>query len=344
LAAAFVTSPGTGMLIRGVDRCYEALGAWGRLPAGESFGEVAAVAADSTGTVVAFSRSTRPLNRFTPEGILLAAWGAGAFRRPHGLWIAPDGTLYCVDDLDHTIAHYTPAGDLIRRFGQSGRPSDTGATSVDYRTIRRAAGPFHYPTDLAGAPNGDLYVADGYGNARVHCFSPAGELRFSWGEPGGGPGQFRIPHGIAADADGRIWVADRENCRLQVFDPAGRFLFEWAELARPCAVFVDPAGEVYVAELGFRAGMWPGTEPPTPDATGGRVSVFSPAGDLLARWGGGRNPLAPDDFFAPHDLWVTPAGDVYVAEVTLSAGGNRGLTPPETPCLRKFVRQPAGQA
>jgi DNA-binding beta-propeller fold protein YncE len=318
---------------------YTAVAGWERLPEGWSFGEVAAVAADSRGNVSVFNRGEHPVIRFDADGRYQEEWGHGLFRRPHGLCIGPDDALYYIDDLGHTIRKYSPDGRLLLQLGD-GSPSDTGATSVDYRTIVRSGAPFHYPTDVAVAPNGDLYISDGYGNARVHRFSPDGRLLHSWGEPGTGPGEFRIPHGIAVDRDGRVWVADRENSRLQIFDAEGRFVAEWADLARPCAVFVDPQGTVYVAELGFRAGMWPGTEPPSPDATGGRLSIFDPCGRLLARCGGGADPMAPHDFFAPHDIWVDGPGAIYVGEVTLSAGGNRGLVPPGCPCLRKFVPSP----
>ena len=147
-----------------------------------------------------------------------------------------------------------------------------------------------------------------------------------------------MPHGIAITSDGTVVVADRENLRLQFFSPEGTFLREWAEIARPCQVLVDAAGRFFVAELGFRAGMWPGTTAPSPDSTGGRVSVFDSEGSLLARWGGGENPCAPGDFFAPHDLTLDSHGDLYVGEVTWSAGGNRGLVPADCPSLRKFAR------
>jgi DNA-binding beta-propeller fold protein YncE len=188
-----------------------------------------------------------------------------------------------------------------------------------------------------------LYISDGYGNARVHRFSPDGELLGSWGEPGGGPGGFRIPHGIAIDTAGRVYVADRENSRIQRFSPAGEFLDQWTDVARPCEVFIDLQGIVYVAELGYRAGMWPGTEPPHADATGGRLSLFNQEGRLLARWGGGENPCAAGDFFAPHDVWVDSRGSIYVSEVVQSAGGNRGLVPPDCHTLQKFTRSAAGR-
>ena len=139
---------------------------------------------------------------------------------------------------------------------------------------------------------------------------------------------------LAVDRDGTVYVADRENSRLQLFTAEGVYQGEWTDVARPCQVFIDQrAGSIYVAELGFRAGRWPGTGPAEPGAPGGRVSVFDRNGVLQARWGGGDNPCAPGDFFAPHGIWVDAHGDVYVAEVVLSGGGERGLCrPPVTRC------------
>jgi hypothetical protein len=95
---------------------------------------------------------------------------------------------------------------------------------------------------------------------------------------------------------------------------------------------------VFVAEVGFRAGLFPWMEP-GPLPVGARISVFDRSGELLARWGGGDNPCAVGDFFAPHDVWVDRHGDLYVGEVTMSAGGNRGLVPRECHALQKFVRR-----
>ena len=266
------------------------------------------------------------------------AHGATVHSRPHGITIGPDDAVYITDDLDHTVKKFTPDGTLMLTFGTSGVPSDTGATSQDFRTIRRAAAPFHYPTNVALAADGSLYISDGYGNARVHKFSSDGRHLFSWGEPGAGPGQFHLPHGIAVAPDGTVVVADRENSRLQFFSAEGRFLREWTEIARPCQVAIDAQGMIFVAELGFKAGMWPGTTAPAPDATGGRVSIFDSAGLLLARWGGGSNPCAPGDFFAPHDICLDSRGDLYVGEVVWSAGGNQGAVPPDCHALQKFAR------
>lgn len=318
---------------------YEANDQWAKLPAGWTWSEVAAVATDSQDRLFVFNRGEHPVIIFDREGTFLSAWGEGLFARPHGIHIGPDDAVYCTDDLDHTVRKFTPEGRLLLTLGERGKPSNTGAASVDYRTIVRAGPPFHFPTNLTLSAEGDLYVSDGYGNARVHKFSPRGELLFSWGEPGSERGQFNVPHGIAVDAEGIVYVADRENSRLQLFTPEGQFLDEWIDVARPCQVFIDSVGLIYVAELGFRAGMWPGTTAPTPQATGGRASIFDRQGKLLARWGGGVDPTAAGNFFAPHDICVDSRGDIYVAEVVMSAGGNRGLVDPTCHALQKFVRR-----
>jgi DNA-binding beta-propeller fold protein YncE len=309
------------------------------VPDGWSWLEVTAVATDSRDRAYVFNRGEHPVMIFEPDGSFVTAWGEGIFTRPHGITIGPDDCVYCTDDLDHTVRKFTADGRLLMTLGSSGNPSDTGATSIDFRTIRRAAGPFYFPTNVALSPEGEIYVSDGYGNARVHKFAADGRLLFSWGEPGDRPGQFHVPHGIAVDRTGQVFVADRENSRVQIFTPDGAFVDQLPDIARPCQVAFDAAENLWVAELGYRAGMWPGTTPPTPDATGGRVSVFDPGGNLIIRFGGGDNPLEPGDFFAPHDICIDRRGDVYVAEVVMTAGGNRGLVSPGCPSLQKFTRQ-----
>src|SRR5262245_24411230 len=259
---------------------YEALPCWGRLPDGWSFVEGAGVATDSRDRAYVFNRGEHPVVAFDRDGNFLASWGEGIIKRAHGIHVGPDDSVYLTDDLDHTVRKFTPEGELLLTLGTRGQPSDTGIDGIDYRTIRRAGPPFHRPTNLAVAPSGDLLVTDGYGNARVHRFAPDGRLLASWGGPGDGPGQFNLPHGIALDRDGRVYVADRENSRVQVFTGNGELLAAWTGVARPMEVFLDADQNVFVAEVGFRAGLFPWTDP-GPSPVGARLSVFDRDGRLL---------------------------------------------------------------
>lgn len=315
------------------DYVYEANSAWHQMPDGWTLNEAVGVAVDSQDRVFVFDRGPHPVLIFDSEGNFLNAWGEDQFVRPHGIWIGADDLVYLTDDLDHTVHQYTPEGKRLMTLGTSGQGSNTGVVDSNYLTIRQSAPPFNQPTNLAIAPSGEMYVTDGYGNARVHKFSAEGELLRSWGEPGEGLVQFQIPHGIGIDSSGRVFVADRENSRLQVFDPNGKLLEEWTDVARPCQVFFDSDDRAYVAELGWHAGL----PNPRPEETGGRLSIFDRDGNLLCRFGSGKDPYQPGDFIAPHDIWVDSAGSIYLGEVTYSAGVVRGLVGADCPSLQKFT-------
>lgn len=317
---------------------YRAIANWAKWPQDWYVLEVVAVATDSQDRVFVFNRGDHPVAVFDPDGNLLYSWGEGRFVRPHGIWIDADDAVFLADDSDHTVHKYTSEGRLLFTMGTSGQPSDTGNSSIDYRTIQHAAGPFNFPTNLATAPNGDLFISDGYGNARIHRFSAEGKLLKSWGTPGAGPGQFHVPHGIVVAKDGTVIVADRENSRLQFFNPAGEFVTEWTDVIRPAEVAIDAAGNIVVAELGFKTGMWPGTQAPSPDSPGGRLSIFDAQGKLLARFGGGQKPCEAGDFFAPHDIWIDSKANLYLAEVVRSCCKNQRPPVGDYHTLQKLER------
>lgn len=296
---------------------YRFVPEWPRLPEGWDLHDVPGVAVDAEDRVFAFARHQRPVLALDAAGAFRGFWGEGRFTRPHAIAAGPDGSLYLDDDAGHAIYRYTPEGRLLLTLGTPGQPSDTGAVKNDYRTVKHGAGPFNYPTDLAVAPNGDLYVSDGYGNARVHCFAPDGRLKFSWGEPGTEPGQFNLPHGVAVGADGRVYVADRQNDRVQVFTGDGAFLAQWTGLRRPTDLYVAPGGEIFVSELG--------NGPSAP----ARVSVFD--GDGGARWTFGEGVLN-----AAHGIAGDSHGAIYVGEVAWTIF--RDGVPAGARGMRKFER------
>jgi DNA-binding beta-propeller fold protein YncE len=321
---------------------YEVVEGWERLPEGWAFTEVVGVAVDSRERVFVFCRGPQPLIIFDKDGRFLDAWGAGRFVRPHGIFISSDDRVFLTDDEGHTVHEFAPDGTFRRRLGD-GRPSDTGFVAWQ-SPVTRAAGPFNTVTNVTLAPDGEIYAADGYGNARVHRFAADGRLLASWGEPGSGPGQFNLPHGIAVDRGGRVYVADRENSRIQIFSRDGALREIWDWVNRPCDLFIDAEERIYVAELGFLVGNEPVPHlrlmqaPPAGHSPIARVSICTPDGTLIGRVGG-TDSVLPGNFFAPHGLCVSPRGDLYVGEVVAATGVVRRLAPLTPHCLQKFVRR-----
>jgi len=316
---------------------YEVVPGWEQLPPGYEHRDVAGVAVDSEDRVFLICRGDHPIIVYDRTGKFLGSWGGGEFTyRTHGITVGPDEMLYCTDDGNHTVRKFTPDGKLLMTLGTMNTPSATGYDGKNTGSVARPGGPFNRPTNLAVAPTGDLYVSDGYGNCRVHRFSPSGELRRSWGVPGGGPGQFYLPHGIAVAADGRVFVCDRENDRIQIFSPDGEYLSEWTDTQRPTHLVFDAQGRAYVSELPWHQGQTSQRHGPVHTARGGRVSVYDDAGRVLTRWGGA-DACAPGSFAAPHGLAVDSRGDVYVSEVTWTFAVSRGLAPAGCHTFQKFA-------
>ena len=281
---------------------YTLIQDWAKLPAGETFAMVSAVATDAQDRVYAFQRNDPPIAVFDRQGKFLTSWGNGAFLFAHGIFIAND-TVYLTDRDSSVCLMYTLDGKPIQMMGRHGVHSDTGCEKPG-DLVPRAAGPFNYPSELVPAPSGDLYVSDGYRNARVHRFTWDGQLKKSWGEPGKtAPGQFHLPHSLIV-AHGKVYVCDRENHRIQVFDLDGKFLELWTDIQRPMDISVDRDGMLYVSEGSV-------------NNSSARVSILDTAGKVLSRF----------DCRGPgHGSWVDAHGDIYV-----------GLNNPGG--VDKFVRQ-----
>lgn len=301
---------------------------WGRLPEGIVLGDVGGVAVDGKDNVYVFNRGEHPMLVFDREGNLLRSWGEGVFTRPHGVHIGPDGSIWCTDDGSHSVRQCTPEGKVLLTIGIPGKPAPL-----------MSGQPFHRCTHTAHSPQGDVYISDGYGNARVHKYSPDGKLLFSWGAPGIDPGQFNVPHNVCCDKQGWVYVADRENHRVQVFNGDGKFEAEWHHLYRPCALCMDsgPDPLYYVGELP------PGTRLSNPFTNlGARVSIVTAKGEIVARIGNKGPGLALDQFVAPHGMAVDSRGDLYVGEVARTAWPDimpGQEIPAKLRTLRKLVRQ-----
>ncbi len=284
-----MTTVGTGKYT------YELIESWAKLPDGETFGMVSAVATDSQDRVYAFQRKEPPIVIFDRQGNYLGSWGINAITNPHGIFIKDD-IVYITDREDSVCLRYTLDGKPLQILGERGVHSDTGC-EVPGELCPRSAGPFNYPAELVPSPSGDMYVADGYRNARVHRFAADGQFKSSWGQPGkGGPNEFHLVHSMIVGADGLLYVCDRENNRIQIFDADGEYQTMWTDLLRPMDISQDPDGVFCISEGGRDARQGFTTE------TASRVSLMNKDGDLLARW----------EIRGGHGSWIDAHSDIYV--------------------------------
>ena len=251
---------------------YEYQPGWPQMPSGMSLQEPSGVAVDSMDRVYVYQRQGPPVLVFDCNGHFLKPWERrnGVPLDAHHIHIGPDDTVYLTDRDAHQVLIYDSVGNLQRSLG----------------TRDRAAmqAPFNHPADVCVAPSGELYVADGYGNSSVHRFSATGDYISSFGSPGSGPGQFRVPHSVRVSQDGRVYVADRENHRVQVFTAEGEFQAEWTDFKGPMGVHIDANQVVYVTDQ-------------IP-----RISIFTLDGELLAR---GRT------FEGAHQVYTDSQGSIY---------------------------------
>lgn len=320
---------------------YELIEGWGQLPEGYRLGgNIPGVATDSRDRVYVLNRGDHPVIVFDHNGQFLGSWGEGAFSRPHGITITPDDLVWCTDDLDHTVRKFTLDGTLLQTLGTKNQPSDTGydgTAKYHVGSIKRSAGPFNRPTKVALAPNGDLYITDGYGNARVHRFTATGDLIQSWGEPGDQPGQFNLPHNAWVHTDGRVFVCDRENFRVQIFSATGELLNIWRMAGRPAELCIDADNHVFVASLESVEGRYTLAGQVMAESYPSNLSIRDLEGNLLAQWGD-NNPGEPNSFLSAHGMCLDSRGSIYVAEIAQSVMRRKGLALPHYPALRKYAR------
>ncbi|MBR9989836.1 MAG: hypothetical protein KFH98_08785 [Gemmatimonadetes bacterium] len=317
-------------IVHAQDRPYTVADeAWGQLPEGRTWGAISAVypgpdgrtiwVAERCGLNSCVGRSdVAPVLRFDLDGRLLKSFGAGMIAWPHGMYVDRDGNVWVTDaagigsipeGVGHVIHKFSPDGELLMTLGRKGVAGD---------------GPdvFRQPSDVLVAPNGDIFVADGHGtggNNRIMKFSADGRFLMQWGSTGEATGEFRDPHALAMDSQGRLFVADRGNSRIQIFDQDGGHLATWTQFGRPSGLFIDSSDVLYATDSesntrrnpGWRRGIYIGS------VTDGWVTAFIP------------DPEPDPDASATsgaEGVAVDAVGNVYGAEVG-----------PQT--LRRYVRR-----
>lgn len=199
---------------------------------------VSSVAVANNGIIYVLQRGSKadPIIAFAPDGKVLRSWGRGLFKTPHSIRIDPKGNVWTVDAESSIVYKFSATGQTLLSISVGGQPADAKSN-------------FCGTTDIAFAPNGNLFISDGYLNARILKYSAQGKLLHQWGTRGTGPGQFHLPHGIAIDEKGIVYVADRENGRIQRFTLQGKYIGEWTNL-----------GKTFSLKSALGA-LWIGTQP-----------------------------------------------------------------------------------
>ena len=232
------------------DNPYRAVEGWAQLPEGKVWGQVPDVYPDGEGNLYVFQRcysntcvgldDVPPIFKFDSSGKLVGSFGAGMLVWPHAIYVDPDGNVWVTDargveGRGHVVHKFTPDGKLLMTIGTP------GVAGVGQYV-------FNGPADVAVAPNGDIFVADGHNNDRIVKYSPKGEYIKEWGEEGPGTDQLSQPHTLSFDSQGRLFCGDRYNNRVIIFDQEGNYIAHWSQFGRPSGLYIAPDDTIFVAD------------------------------------------------------------------------------------------------
>ena len=292
---------------------YTEVDGWMQSPPSRELGAVSGVYTDADGIIWITERcgadtcldqdDVSPIHLYNSSGQWIRSFGDGMFVWPHGIYIDSGGNIWVTDgrgdgQRGHQVFKFSPDGEVLMTLGEAGIAGDD-------------SGHFNGPTDVLVAPNGDIFVSDGHdadSNNRVLKFSADGQFLISWGTSGSAAGEFSVPHDLAMDSQGRLFVADRDNNRIQIFNQEGEFLQEWEQFGRPSGLYITDDDTIYVSDnlstaennpdgqRGIRIG----------DARDGSIKAFIP-----------EPPLDPGDTrtTGPHGLYVNGLGEIFGADV-----------------------------
>jgi DNA-binding beta-propeller fold protein YncE len=292
---------------------YRSVENWAHMPEGRAWGASAGVYVDPAGTSVwvaercaantCVGSDLPPILHFDMSGRLLKAFGAGMFVFPHGIFVDRDGNVWVTDaqgkdGKGHQVFKFSPEGKVLLTLGKAGVTGN---------------GPYEFnaPSSVLVAPNGDIFVGDGHGgetNSRIVKFDKDGKFIKTWGKKGTAAGDIDIPHALAMDSRGRLFLGDRQNNRIQIFDQNGTYLDQWLQFSRPSGIFIDRNDIIYVADSesesvsknhdGWKRGIRVGR------VSDGAVTAFIP--DPVDKIAGTS---------AAEGVAADPAGNIYGAEV-----------------------------
>ena len=270
-----------------------------KLPPHLYLGEAAGVAVNSEGHIFVYSRSGRTqLLEFDQEGNFMRIIGDDlyGFVFAHAVRVDKNDNVWCVDEGSNMVIEFSPEGRVLMVFGRKAEavehpaPNEPPPSRPDWM--------FDRPTDVTWDREGDIFVSDGYGNSRVVKYDKDGNWVKAWGRRGAAPGEFHTPHSIAADAQGNVYVGDRENRRIQVFDAEGNFLRQWTNVGAPWAICITPGPHQVLYSS---------------DSVPGRIYKLDLNGNILGAFGKAGKQLG--QFGWVHEI-ACPSEDIlYVAEL-----------------------------
>lgn len=287
---------------------YEVDRTWPKRPAGVHFGHVPGIAVDKQDNVWIFTRTNNPVQVYSADGRFIRAWGDGVISNAHHLKIDRAGNIWLSDIGLHVVRKFTPEGKLLQTFGVPGEKGE------DTKRL-------NMPTDMVIAPNGDVFISDGYGNNRVVHFDKSGKFIRSWGTLGTGPQHFSIPHAIDMDSRGRIYVADRNNVRVQIFSSTGKLLDSWSNVVVPWGFWISAKDEIWVcgsSPMPWRNDVKYPTAPLSCPPKDQLFMKFDPSGKVTQLW---TVPKGEDDKEQPGDLnWLhclalDSKGNIYAGDI-----------------------------
>ena len=294
---------------------YRTVVNWAQLPDNRKWGSTAGVDIAPDGTIWAYDRCganscaaspLAPVLHFDKSGKTLSSFGSGMFAMPHGMFVGKDGHVWIADQQSvkdqkgATVVEFSPAGKVLRTLGKPGVNVETHET-------------FGAPTDVLVAPNGDIFVSDGHQgcncDSRIVKFGKDGRFIKEFGTKGSGAGELNMPHTLAMDSRGRLFVGDRSNNRVAIFDQDGGFIMSWTQFGRPSGVFIDAHDLLYVADSESREEEGYGHNPGVHrgirvgSVKDGKVVTFIP------------DPMPTGGSSAAEGVAADPAGNIYGAEV-----------------------------
>jgi DNA-binding beta-propeller fold protein YncE len=277
---------------------------WPQKPEGAHWAAMPGIAVDAHDNVYLFTRADPPVQVYDASGKFVRSWGDPTLQGAHHVKIDHEGNVWLAVYAAHVVQKYTPEGKLLLTIGTL---NHAGCDETH----------LNQPTDMAITPAGDIYVADGYGNARVVQFTKEGKFVRAWGDLGSKPGQFSIPHAIAVDSKGRVYVADRNNVRVQVFDRDGKCLEEWRGVLVPWGMCMTRDDELWVC--GSSPMQWRKSDSALGCPPKDQVFMkFNTAGRLLQLW---TVPKGIDGLERPgelkwvHAIAVDSQGNLYAGDI-----------------------------